>query len=82
MATQMKSYSCKYCDISGLDRKSFIKHTKEKTHKIRMKNLVNGQIYKFKMNEVLMSSGKFKGTHKTVKFHTATKECDKLIGKK
>ena len=79
MASQTKTFNCKYCEITGLNRSEYLKHTKTEKHKIRMKNMVNGTINRFKMNELLMRSGKCRGTHKTVKFHTGIKDCDSLL---
>jgi len=33
MATQTKSFDCKYCDISGLNRRQYFKHTRTQEHK-------------------------------------------------
>ena len=33
MATQTKTFECKYCDISGLKRTQYFKHTRTKEHK-------------------------------------------------
>jgi hypothetical protein len=33
MATQMKSFDCKYCDISGLNRRQYFSHTRSQEHK-------------------------------------------------
>lgn len=41
MASTSKTYSCKYCEVDGLIRKEFIKHTKTKIHKIKMNNRIN-----------------------------------------
>ena len=41
MASTSKTYSCKYCEVDGLIRKEFIKHTKTKKHKIIKNNRIN-----------------------------------------
>ena len=37
--SSIKTYSCKYCDIDGLKRIEFIKHTKTEDHKTLMEDV-------------------------------------------
>jgi len=33
MASQTKTFECKYCDISGFNRKQYFKHSRTQEHK-------------------------------------------------
>ena len=43
METEEKKFNCKYCDIDGLLRKEFIKHTKTKDHKETVEDVIHGE---------------------------------------